>query len=186
MTLLILGLLVWASVHFIPSLAQPTKIKLKNKIGAAGYQGAFALVILLSLAMIIFGWRSTAPVLVYSTPVWMKSVAFVLMLPALILFVVSNGATRIKQFIRHPQLTAVILWSIAHLLSNGDVRSIVLFGGLGLWAVIEIMVINRREGQWRKPEGPTWAREFAGIAASVVIFVVVIVLHPYISGVAIR
>lgn len=185
MSLLLIGLLVWSAVHFIPSLAQPVKAKWKGKLGNTGYQATYALVILLSLLMIIFGWRSTTPSLLYATTPLMDPVAKLLMFASIVLFVLSNMPTRVKQYIRHPQLTAALLWSSAHLLTNGDTRSVVLFGGLGLWAILEVVAINRRDGEWRKPETPTWTREAIGFGVSVVVYFVVVLAHPYLSGVSI-
>ncbi len=185
MSLLLIGLLVWSAVHFIPSLAQPVKAKWKDKLGNTGYQITFALVILLSLLMIIFGWRSTTPSLLYATTPFMAPVAKVLMFVSVALFVLSNMPTRVKQYIRHPQLTAVLVWSLAHLLTNGDTRSVVLFGGLGLWAILEVVAINRRDGEWKKPETPTWTKEAIGFGVSVVVYLVVALAHPYVSGVSI-
>ena len=183
MTLLILGLLLWAAVHFIPSLAQPLKAAWKDKLGNTGYQITFALVVLLSLLMIIFGWRSATPSIVYATSPSMVPVAKALMFVSIALFVLSNMPTRIKRFIRHPQLTAVLVWSLAHLITNGDTRSVVLFGGLGLWALLEIFAINRRDGEWIKPDEPTWAKESIGFAISLVVYIGVVLGHSYISGV---
>ena len=109
-----------------------------------------------------------------------------LILVAFILFGASNYPTRIKQLIRHPQLTGVIVWAFAHLLLNGDSRSVLLFGSLGAWAVLEIIFINKREGEWVKQPPPGWAREIRGLVISLVVFVVVVMLHPYMTGVSIR
>lgn len=185
MKLLITGLLVWTAVHFIPSLAQPLKTKWKDKFGNTGYQITFALVVLLSLLMIIFGWRSTTPSILYATTPFMVPVAKILMFVSIALFVLSNMPTRIKQYIRHPQLTALTVWSLAHLLTNGDTRSVILFGGLGLWAILEIVAINRRDGEWKKPGKPTWTRESIGLGISVIVYVGVALAHFYISGVSI-
>ena len=108
-----------------------------------------------------------------------------LVLIAFILFGASNYPTRIKQFIRHPQLTGVAVWAFAHLVLNGDSRSVLLFGTMGLWAILEIVFINRREGKWVKQPSPSWAREIRGLAISLVVFVVVVMLHPYMTGVSI-
>ena len=115
----------------------------------------------------------------------MMPVAMILMFVSVALFVLSNMPTRIKQFVRHPQLTAVIVWSSAHLLTNGDTRSVVLFGGLGLWAVFEIIAINRRDGEWKKPAKPTWAKEAIGFGVSVVVYFGIVLAHSYLSGVSI-
>ena len=74
----------------------------------------------------------------------------------------------------------------AHLLVNGDSRSVVLFGSMGVWAILEIGLINRREGTWIKKPVPGWGRELRGLAISLVVFAVVVIAHPYFTGVAIR
>lgn len=183
MTLLILGLLLWSAVHFIPSLAIPLKIKWKNALGDKGYQLSFSLIVVVSLLMIVFGWRSSAPSMLYTPSVAMRPVSMILMVLAFLLFGASHHVTRIKQIIRHPQLTSVWVWSLAHLLSNGDSRSLVLFGGMGIWALLEIFAINRREGSWIKAEIPSWPVEIKGSLISLVIFAVAALAHLYIAGV---
>ena len=83
---------------------------------------------------------------------------------------------------RHPQLTGVSIWAFAHLLMNGDSRSVALFGTMLVWAMLSIALINRRDGEWVKQPVPGWAREFRGLAISLVIFVVFVAIHPYITG----
>lgn len=185
MELLISGLLVWSLVHFIPSLAPALKQKLIERLGGAGYKIAFTALMLCSLAMIIFGWRSSLPSHLYSLPGFARHAALLLMLVAFVLFGAAQYPTRIKQFVRHPQLASVAVWALAHLMLNGDSRSLFLFGGLGLWAILEMIFINRREGEWVKPAPPGWARELKGLVISLVILVVVVMLHPYIAGVSI-
>lgn len=186
MTLLIAGLLVWSFVHFIPTLAGPLKQNLTDRFGPGGYKLIFTALILLSIALMVFGWRSIEPIFLYALPYGLKHVFMLLILIAFILMGASNYPTRIKSFVRHPQLTGVAVWALAHLLLNGDSRSVVLFGGLGIWALLEIILINRREGAWVKPAPAGWAREFRGLAISVVVFVVFAVAHPYFTGVALR
>jgi uncharacterized membrane protein len=186
MTLLITGLLVWSLVHFIPSLAPPLKLKMISQFGKNGYKLIFALLIFSSLALIVFGWRSSIPSHLYLLPAFTKHIAMLLVVFAFILFGASNYPTRIKNFIRHPQLTGVIVWAFAHLMLNGDSRSVLLFGGMGLWAILEIIFINRREGQWVKQAVPGWGREIRGLVISLVVVVVVVMLHPYIAGVSIK
>ena len=64
----------------------------------------------------------------------------------------------------------------------GDSRSVLLFGGMGLWAILEIIFINRREGEWVKQPVPGWAREIRGLAISLVVFIVIVMLRPYIAA----
>ncbi len=186
MTLLISGLLLWSGVHFIPSLAIPLKNKWENQLGDKGYQLSFSLIVVSSLVLIVFGWRNITPVNLYTLPEITRPIAFLLMILAFLLFGASNHSTRIKQFIRHPQLSSIIIWSFAHLLVNGDNRSLVLFGGMGIWATLEIFAINHRDGVWIKAEIPGWPVEIKGSIISLVIFIVAVLAHPYIAGVSLR
>ena len=186
MGLLIAGLVIWSFVHLTPAVAPAVKARWMGALGEKGYKLTFALLILLGLALIIFGWRSAEPTFLYQIPAGARHPVLLLVLVAFILFGASNYPTRIKNFIRHPQLTGVLVWAVAHLLLNGDSRSVVLFGWMGAWALLEIIFINRREGEWVKQPAPAWSREFRGLAISLVVFVVVILIHPYIAGVPIR
>ncbi|WP_434362468.1 NnrU family protein [Parasalinivibrio latis] len=186
MSYLVLGLVIWSLVHFIPSAAPGVKQGMVGRFGENGYKGIFSLLIVLSLVFIVLGWRSSVPEYLYTTSPGMRLVTLVLMIVAFLLFGAAKTTSRIKQYVRHPQLTSVIVWSVAHLISNGDSRSLVLFGGLGLWAIVEIILINRREGEWKKPSVPTWMQEARFTAVSLVIMVVVVFLHPYIAGVPLR
>ena len=104
MIVLILGMLLWSGAHLVPSVARPFRASLIESLDARKYQGLFALTILTSLALIIFGWRSTPPVPVYAVPSWGRMAAILLVFPALILFIASGVPTNIKRMIRHPQL----------------------------------------------------------------------------------
>jgi uncharacterized membrane protein len=186
MEILMTGLVMWALVHFIPSIGMPLKKAIVNRIGENGYKMVFALLMLAALGLVIYGWRNAVPVFVYEPPGLGRPVAFVLLVIAFILFGASMYPTRIKQFVRHPQLASVIAWSIAHLLLNGDSRSLLLFSWMGVWAALEIMLINRRDGEWIKPASPSWGREARGLVISLIIFVVMIFAHPYLAGVPVH
>ncbi len=184
MVWLCVGVLLWMAVHFIPSVARRLRTALVERVGENPYKGIFALTLVLSIALMIVGWRSTAPALIYVPPTWGAPLTSMLMLIAVLLFGAAQQPTRIKRFIRHPQLTGMVVWSLSHLLSNGDSRSVVLFGGLGLWALIEMPLISQREGVWVRPYGPALSVEVRGILISAVIFFVLVFLHPYFSGVS--
>lgn len=185
METLLLGLFVWSFVHFIPSLAQPVKKAWINAMGDTGYKITFSLTVVLSLVLIVYGWRHTVPIHIYD-PVVAKSFAIALMVVSFLLFGAAKHPSIINSWIRHPQLTGLILWSTAHLLANGDSRSVTLFGCLGVWAILEIIFISRREGEWVKKPIPTGPQQLKGIAISLVIFVVAAVIHPYIAGVPLK
>src|SRR5665811_914935 len=107
MGLLVAGLLIWFLVHLLPSIAQPLKQKLVSQLGEKAYKALFAVLIFAGLALIVFGWRSSVPTFLYQLPGFVRHIAMLLVLFAFILFGASNYPTRIKSFIRHPQLTGV-------------------------------------------------------------------------------
>lgn len=181
---LCIGVLLFMAVHFVPSLAPAFKNSLIAHVGKQPYRGLFSLFLLVAVALIVFGWRSTAPESVYLPPNWGLPVTSVLMLISVMLFGAAQQPTRIKRYVRHPQLTGVAVWSLAHLISNGDSRSLILFGGLGLWALLEILLIGKREGIWVKPYGPALSVEVRGIVISAVVFFVLVGLHPWFAGVS--
>ncbi len=180
---LVLGVLLWSAVHLLPSAGAPVRARAVERLGQA-YQGLFALAILASIGLMVLGWRSTTPAAVYSPFAWGSAAANVLVFIALLLFAASGMTTNIKRVIQHPQLTGVAIWGAAHLLSNGDLRSLVLFGGLGLWAIAAILFINRRDGAWEKPEPQPLAGEWKPLVAAMVGFGALYLLHPYIAGVS--
>ncbi len=184
MVWLCLGVLLWMAVHFIPSLAGGLRTSLVEGVGEMRYKGIFSLALFLSIVLLVIGWRSATPVLLYLPPTWGTPLTSILMLISVLLFGAAHQRTRIRRYIRHPQLTGMFIWSLSHLLSNGDSRSLVLFGGLGLWALIEMPLISRREGAWVRPYGPALSVEVRGILISAVIFFVLVFLHPYFAGVS--
>lgn len=185
MTLLTMGMLLFAFVHFIPSMTPSLKTAAIERMGENGYKGIFSLLLLLALALIIVGWRSVNPSLIYTPPLALHNLALGLLAFAFLLLVVTSRKSRLRLFIRHPQLTGVAIWGLSHLLLNGDNRSVVLFGGMLLWAVIEIIVISKREGVWIKTEPPSWGAEVVTVLIAAVTVAVVVAIHPWLSGVAV-
>ena len=181
---LILGVLIWSGVHLIPSVARPFRASLIERLGEQKYPGLFAMSILISLGLIIFGWRSAPPVPVYAVSSWGRIAALLLVYPALVLFVASALPTNIKRVLRHPQLSGVLVWSVGHLLANGESRSLVLFGGMAAWALVEMLTINRRDGEWVRPEPIPASGDLKPILIAAVAYGVLLFAHPYLSGVS--
>ena len=186
MTMLGAGLLIWIAVHLFPSVLPETRNKLQTRLGNGPYQGLFALLILAGLLLIVFGWRAAEPNLVYLPPTALRLPASVLTVIGLILMVAASfPGTRIKRFIRHPQLTGVNLWAVAHLLCNGDSRSLLLFGAIGAWTLVSIWSINRRDGAWDKPASPDgWKAEILIVFIGLAVSALAIYFHQYLAGVA--
>lgn len=185
MVLLSVGVLLFALVHFIPSLMPELKNSGMQKLGEGGYKGLFSLLLMASFGLMIYGWRTAEFSYLYNAPVSLKSTALAIMALAFLLFAASSLKTRLKRYIRHPQLTGVALWAVAHLLMNGDSRSVVLFTGLGLWAILSMVFINRREGSWNKEDIPALSAEFILITVAAATIAVTVAVHPWISGVSV-
>ena len=182
MTRLALGVLLWSVVHFFPAAATGLKKSLVSRVGEYPYKGIFTLVTVLSLYLIITGWQSTVVVEIYAVPDWGGYAAAALTLLAFILFFAPYPANNFKRIVRHPQLIGTALWGLGHLLSNGDSRSIVLFGGLTAWAIVEILLINRRDGDWIKPIKASLLKDFSLILFSVLTYAAVLFTHHLLFG----
>ena len=182
MTKLALGVFLWSILHFIPAVAVDFRKNLIAKLGEKPYKGIFALLMVLSLYLVISGWKATIPESVYLPPQWGRHATSLLVLIGFILFIAPHHATNIKRFLRHPQLTGVACWGIGHLLANGEGRSIVLFGGLTAWAIIEMLLLNRRDGTWVKPDPVPGKKDIILLVAGFVVYIVVAVSHLWLFG----
>ena len=182
MLLLVLGVLLWSGTHLFVALSVQRRAALIAQIGAGPYKAAFSLVLVAALVMIVLGWRSTPPTSVWLPAEGMRHLTLALMPLAVILFLSARAPTDIKQFIRHPQLTGVKLWAVAHLLTNGEARSIVLFGGLLAWAVLEVIFINRRDGARVKPPRVGALRTTISALVGLLVTGVLVFAHPWFAG----
>lgn len=181
---LIAGVLLWSIVHLTKSVAPGFRTGLQEKLGAGPHRGLVALLIIASVALIIYGWRTAQFEFVYDPPVWGRHLNMLLMVFAIILFGAAQGKSRIRQWIRHPMLTGMLVWACGHLLANGDSRSVVLFGGLGLWAFISLFTVSRNEGVWVKPaETASVGREVLSIVIALVLYVILFGAHRFYTGV---
>lgn len=179
---LVLGVLLWSITHFVPAIAVDFRKGLIAKMGEKPYKGLFTVVMVVSLYLIISGWKATLPELLYVPPAWGRHATSLFVLIAFILFGASHGSNNIKRFIRHPQLTSVAVWGIGHLLANGETRSVILFGGLAAWAIIDIFLLNRRDGTWVKPEPAPRKKDIITVVIGVVIYGIFAASHQWLFG----
>lgn len=184
MAMLVLGVLIWAGVHLFSSLAPQRRAAIIARLGKNRYKGIYSLLLLASLVLIVLGWRESSFVSVYQPPTWGRDLAIVLMLPAFLLIVSSDvPRNHLRRWLRHPMLLGATLWSIAHLLANGDARSIVLFGGIGLWALLEIVLINRRDGPRAEVPPASAVMTAVWLAAGTAVYLLLGWLHRWFAGV---
>ena len=179
MALLILGLALWSAAHLFKRVAPDVRARL----GDPG-KGLVALLLVASVAMMVYGYRWADGAVFWGRSPAMVGINNVLMLLAFYLFAVSGpkGAkVWLGTKLRHPQLTAVIVFAVAHLSVNGDVPSFVLFGGLLLWSVAEIAIISAQDGPWTPPPRAPAAKEIATIVTALVAMVVVMLIHNWLG-----
>ncbi|WP_298837656.1 NnrU family protein [uncultured Roseobacter sp.] len=179
MTLLIAGLALWCIAHYFKRL-QPDH---RAALGAPG-KGIMALGIVGGLVLMILGYRAAGFIPVWSPPAFMVHVNNTLMLVAFWVYG-SSAAKGAKAWpaykLRHPQLTGFKIWAAAHLLVNGDLASVILFGGLLAWAVGEVILINRAEPEWTAPEPAGRATYIRLAVISLVLFVAVAGIHIWLG-----
>ncbi|PHR14295.1 MAG: NnrU protein [Sphingopyxis sp.] len=185
MTYLVAGVLLWSLVHLMKSVTPGLRASIQGAIGEGPHKGLAALLLLTAVGLMIYGWRTTPAEFVYDPPVWGRHLNMLLMIFAIYLIGVAQGKSRVKQWIRHPMLNGFLIWTIGHLLANGDNKSLVLFGGLGLWALISIITVSRHEGKWVKPpEVATPGREVLSVVIALVLYAILFATHQYFAGVA--
>lgn len=180
MTLLIIGLLIFFGIHFVPAAAG-LKQSLTDRLGENGYKGVFSLLSAVGLGLIIWGYSRADFVAVYDAPAWGRHAAMLLVLLAMICLASFNLNTRIKRMLRHPMLVGIILWGVGHLLANGDLASVLLFGAFVAYAVTDILLANA-QGRVKESEVKPY-HDLIAVAAGVVVYGVFVVLHPYVIGV---
>jgi len=184
MSLLIAGVVLWSVAHLFPAVLPDARANLVNKFGEGPYKGLFAIDIIIALALIVFGWKAAIPTTIYAPPFPGSSFPAASLIFAVVLFVASRTPNNLKRYVRHPQLTAVFCWSAGHLLTNGDSRSIVLFGGFAVWAILEGLMLNKRDGEWQRPDSVPMLKDVITGAVATVVFVIIIYFHAALFGVS--
>jgi uncharacterized membrane protein len=181
MTILILGLILFISVHMIPS-ATTLKGRLVGRLGGNGYQGVYSIAALAGLGLIIYGMMQASVVPLWSPPSWGRTVAVGLMPIAFILYVAAFVPSSVKSFTRHPMVWGTVLWALLHLLANGDLASLLLFGGLGAFAVSKVLLIGARQMPELGTRQPM-VKDAITITVGFAAFAALLYFHRYVSGI---
>lgn len=149
MLTLIIGLIIWMDAHFFKRVLPEVRMAINEKLGAGRARGIMSIIIIFSVVLMIIGYRSWSAPQLYTPPSFLFPVAMIASIIAVTLMGAGKSKSRIRNKLRHPMLTGVIIWACAHLSVRGDMASVVLFGGMILWAIFSIMLINYRQGPWR-------------------------------------
>ena len=188
MPILIAGLIIFLGSHSLPILRN-WRAALVERVGAVPYRIGHSAVSLLGFVLIIWGfgrYRAEGMIPIWTPPAGMRHLTIPLMWFAFVSLACMNPAPgRIRGWLRHPMLNAIKIWSLAHLLVNGDLGGMILFGSFLIWAGIDRVAVKRR-GDFGAARLSSFTRADAiDVAAGTVAYVAMLFLHPVLIGVAV-
>ena len=184
---MILGLALFLGVHSVSIVAPAWRDGRVQRLGEKPWKGLYALVSVVGFAMlvVVYGIARESPVLLYAPPAWTRHLTLLLMLPVFVLLFAAYLPGRIKSAVKHPMLAAVMLWALAHLLANGTLADVLLFGGFLVWSVADRISLKYRvprpvPGASLRPVNDL----IAGTGGLVVYVLFVAGLHRWLIGVS--
>jgi len=181
MVLLAYGLALFVVLHLIPSVP-PLRAALVARMGEMPYRAVFALIALASVVMVVGGFAAAPYEPVYSPPAWGRHAALALVPIALVLFAAANMPTHVRRVARHPMLVGLLLWALAHLAANGDLRSVTLFGTFAGFAVVATVSAVARGKRPAADKAPRLAMDGAAIVSGLVVAGLLAYFHGTLFG----
>ena len=147
MVRLLAGMAIFLGVHSISIVAPAWRDRMAATIGEWPWKGLYSIVSVVGFLLLVGGYAAARldPVVLYVPPTWLRHVAGLVMLPVFPLLLAAYLPGRIKAATKHPMLVAVKAWALAHLLANGNLADVLLFGGFLIWAVLDFRVSRRRD-----------------------------------------
>ena len=187
MTILILGLILFLGIHAFTTV-RPARAAVIGRLGEGPYKGLYSLVAAIGLVLIVWGfgrYRSGGYVQVWDPPSRIfHPVALVLLWFAFVALVATYAPpSKIKATLRHPMLVAVKAWALSHLLVNGDLGSMLLFGSLLAWAIYDRIAVKRRGDQGAAPVASFGRNDVIVILIGTIAYVAMMWLHESLIGV---
>jgi len=189
LSVMILGLVLFLGVHALTT-QRDLRARFVVSLGEGGYKGVYSLLSFAGLALIVWGfaaYRSAGMIEIWSPPGAFKHITEALMLPAVILVASSYIRGGIYTALKHPMLAGIKLWATAHLIDNGDLGSIILFGSFLGWAVFDRISLKHRADSGAPPI-PVGGRgnDLIAVAVGIVVYLALgFVFHPVVIGVAV-
>lgn len=181
------GLLIFVGSHIFVSRREARE-RLIARLGAGPYRGLFSLVALVGLVLIVYGfgeYRHTGWVDLWTPPGWTRHVAVLLMWPAVIALFAAYLPGRIQRTLKHPMLVSLKLWATAHLIANGDLGSVLLFGSLLAYSVYARISLKRRPGATEPgPKATGWGGDVTAVVVGTLVYLALgFAFHPLLIGV---
>jgi uncharacterized membrane protein len=189
MTILLLGLLLFLGVHSVRVFADGWRSRTMARLGPGAWKGAYTLVSLLGFALLVWGYvlARQAPVVLWAPPAGLRHLSSLLMLLAFVLLAAAYvPGNAIKARLHHPMVLATKTWAIAHLLANGTLADVLLFGGFLVWAVLLFRASRQRDraAGTTYPAGRTGATVLTGVLGFVAWAVFAFWAHAWLIGVS--
>jgi len=182
---LVLGLVLFFAAHSVSIVNDAWRNRMAAKLGEWPWQGLYALVSIVGLALIVWGYvlARQEPVLLYTPPVWLRTVAIVLLVPVFPLLLATYLPGRIQSAAKHPMLAATMLWALAHLLVNGTLADVLLFGAFLVWAILDRISMKHRAQRPILHLPPTGANDLIAMIAGLALYVAFLFwLHGWLIG----
>ncbi len=167
MSLLIVGLLLFLGAHSVRIVAEDWRERQIARIGERAWKGLYSVAALAGLALIVWGYGAARadPVVLWQPPFWTRHLAALLTLPAFLLLAAAYAPrNRLRAAVGHPMVVGVKVWAIAHLLANGTLADLVLFGSFLVWAILDYRSARRRDAAAGVTRSPG---SFAGDAVTI-------------------
>ena len=187
MIALVIGLTLFLGVHSISIVAPRWRDSMFSKLGEPVWKGVYSIIAIAGLVLIIWVYsdaRATAHV-IYQPPYWTRWLAAALMLPVFPLLLAPYFPGRIKAKLKHPMIIAVKSWALAHLLVNGTLADVLLFGGFLLWAIVDHVSLKRRPERPIRALAPRSMNDVIAIVLGLLIYMALLHgLHLRLIGVS--
>jgi uncharacterized membrane protein len=190
MTLLICSIILFLGLHSLRVFAPAWRERMIARMGIHSWRGLYSLLSIASLVLLIYAFgasRAVTPML-YTPPMFMSHITLTLMLVAMILLMASIlPAGKIAVWVKHPMITSVKVWAFAHLLSNGELNSVLLFAGFLIWAVLVRISAKRRARAGEKVVRDFVSTQYdiAAVIGGVALYAVILLyLHEMLIGVS--
>jgi len=184
MAQLIVGIVLFFGIHSVSIVAPAWRDAQAARLKLA-WRGLYAVIAIIGLALLIhgFGVARHDPVVLYSPPAWMRHVTLLLMLPVFPLLIAAYAPGRIKAATKHPMLAATKLWAFAHLLSNGTLGDVLLFGAFLVWAVSDRISLKRRPARPIPGAPPSPANDVIAIVGGLALYALFVwKAHVWVTG----
>jgi uncharacterized membrane protein len=185
---LVAGLVLFLGTHTLTTF-RGTRAAIIGRVGLGNFKIGYSAIAAVGLVLICIGfsrYRHGGWVQLWFPPFWLHHITFLLMWLAFVSLACMNPAPgRIRGWLRHPMLVAVKFWALAHLLANGDLGGVLLFGAFLAWAVFDRIAMKKR-GDLGAPRAPAFTRaDVQALGFGTLAYVVMIFLHPYLVGVSV-